>query len=357
MLKRTVSVIVSLVALVAIVATAMRHSQQSQGGVQGLQCISSQFDFGAINKAGARNLSCAFLVRNTTNRPWRILRTTSTCGCTVAQLPTGSIAAGAQTEVRVKADWSQRAGAQQESIALSTDNPDTQTILLTVKGNVTVPAAVSPATVNFGPLHFGEVGVRTIEVSTATEILPSSRPLRIIGIKTSDPFISVNRISGNEDESKLLLGLPGRFELKLTAPAVAEFYSSSVTFQTNLPEMPNLVVAIQALVSGHLRATPQSILFIAGAGTDPPEQRLVIAYDQAETRPSLDIIWDGPQTCPFSCRADAGGKQSNASEYKVIVSFHPKGTSEGLSRAKLIVSNGKDTLNIPLLALAAERRP
>ena len=101
-------------------------------------------DFGAVAPDRAGHCEHVFIVRNTASRPLRITAFNSSCGCTVAELPSGSIPPGGTADVRVRADWTGVVGKPYARVTLKTDNFWTRQVLLTIHAEIAAAPAPAP---------------------------------------------------------------------------------------------------------------------------------------------------------------------------------------------------------------------
>src|SRR5207248_320591 len=97
------------------------------------------YDFGTLTTADAARCEHTFTVRNTSRNPLRITGFKSSCGCTLAEVPTTPIPPGASADVRVRADWSKVTGSTASTVTLQTDNRWTPRAELTIRAQITPP--------------------------------------------------------------------------------------------------------------------------------------------------------------------------------------------------------------------------
>jgi hypothetical protein len=91
-------------------------------------------DFGKISAAEA--IEHTFTVRNTASTPVHITGYKSSCGCTVADIPTAPIASGGSANVVVRASWKDFTGRTASTVTLQTDNRWTPKVELTISGEI-----------------------------------------------------------------------------------------------------------------------------------------------------------------------------------------------------------------------------
>jgi hypothetical protein len=97
-------------------------------------------DFGEVAPRDAANCEHSFVLHNTGSRPIRVTRSTSSCACTVAQLPDEPVSPGGSAVVKVRADWSKGDGHVVSRVVLYTDNAWTPEVVLLVSGEI-IPTA------------------------------------------------------------------------------------------------------------------------------------------------------------------------------------------------------------------------
>ena len=108
-------------------------------------------DYGVIDHKSDGNRK--FVLTNTGNAPLIISNAKGSCGCTVPTWSRNPLAPGKSTEIGVKYD-TKRIGKFTKTITLTTNSKE-KTKILTIKGEVSKPAAkaVAPAKTNKSPLE------------------------------------------------------------------------------------------------------------------------------------------------------------------------------------------------------------
>ncbi len=91
------------------------------------------YDYGTIKEES--NGTCEFKFTNTGKTPLILSGAKASCGCTVPSWPTEPIAPGKAGTIKVTYD-TKRIGVINKQIIV-TSNAKTQTVILTIKGNVT----------------------------------------------------------------------------------------------------------------------------------------------------------------------------------------------------------------------------
>ena len=99
-------------------------------------------DFGNINEDD-KSATCSFRFKNAGTTPLIIHRTAASCGCTTPEYPEEPITPGTTGEIKVTYSTVGRPYAFQKTITVYTNDPDSPTVVLTIKGNV-IPSAENP---------------------------------------------------------------------------------------------------------------------------------------------------------------------------------------------------------------------
>lgn len=94
------------------------------------------YDFGILSVEQAKQCEHTFVVRNTASVPVRITNYKSSCGCTVAEVPTTPIAPGDSATVIVRATWEDFTGRTGSTVTLETDHRWTPRVALTITAEV-----------------------------------------------------------------------------------------------------------------------------------------------------------------------------------------------------------------------------
>jgi hypothetical protein len=274
------ALLVGLIGFPTLLAIAARPTAPPR---YGLIADTYSHDFGTLKLSEAGSAEHVFTLRNTSDQPIRIIKSTSTCGCTVAEVPTEPVAPGASARVRVKADCSQRPGQQTEHVRLATDHAPTGTILISIEGNVRALASISPPAIHFGGLASGESATRLVLVRAAPQ-----HNLRITNVEISHENVQMIRLDnrGKPNPSIALVGPAGSFQVVFRSTEQIGRHQAKVIFHTNLPDQPRVELPIRAEVKPPIVVIPASLLFHrSGTGYALQTVRII-----SRETPSLQIV-------------------------------------------------------------------
>jgi peroxiredoxin len=120
------------------------------------------FDFG--DRDTGTMVQHAFTIKNEGQGTLSIDRVLTSCSCTSANLPTKSIPPGGSVELSVKLDLGSQRGAQNRSILVQSNDPDTPNLRLALVGNAIYHVALSPSRVTLGEATAAEPFTTTVSV-------------------------------------------------------------------------------------------------------------------------------------------------------------------------------------------------
>lgn len=344
---------IAITALVIITFGAADKASKHHGG---LVCEEDSYNFGELTLEEAVLQEHTFYVINTSDHPIRIVKKSSTCGCTVAELPENAvIAAGEVMEIPVRADWGGKAGTQGATVALSTDEPNAPVVRLHVAAFIKAPAILRPDSINFGLLKPGQRATRTVELLQGTD----PRAFRITAMENPSEYISVSRLAqrAGEKGGPLVGGGPGKLALSITAPRTTGRENADIVFRTDLEDRPEVRLWVEAQFAGALTAVPRSVLFakVSSEDTILKEVRVRSSAGSQASEPEMDIVWDGEGPNPFFIEKITQGSNSDRPALHVTVGFKRKEVKQSFNRAVLRVTSGPDSLDIPIMAMGRHK--
>ena len=123
-----------LIALVILAAGVSTYAAMPKRGL--VADDRGVHDFGTLRAEDASLCEHIFVLRNTSSQSIRVTGFTSSCACTVADVPNAPIPPGSSAEVRVQAHWGSGAGSTYSRVTLRTDNRWTPEVHLTVNAQI-----------------------------------------------------------------------------------------------------------------------------------------------------------------------------------------------------------------------------
>ncbi|MDP4277500.1 MAG: DUF1573 domain-containing protein [Bacteroidota bacterium] len=144
-------------------------------------------DFGEINEDD-KTATCVFTFTNVGNQPLIIHRAIASCGCTTPKFTPEPIVPGASGNIQVTYNTVGRPYAFNKTITVYCNDPQTPTVLLTIKGSV-IPSAENPEQsypknmeglrLNKTQLSILDAKIGSIRTETINVINTNSKPVRI----------------------------------------------------------------------------------------------------------------------------------------------------------------------------------
>uniref|UniRef100_A0A831XMK3 DUF1573 domain-containing protein n=1 Tax=Geobacter metallireducens TaxID=28232 RepID=A0A831XMK3_GEOME len=202
-----------------------------------LQVDRPVFDFGAISQG--KKISHVFTLTNKGDAPLTITRTRSSCGCTVANVSSKTIAPGKSTELKTTFDSANFGGKVTKTITVESNDPAAPVTTLTIKGIINEELAVTPRQVNLGQTKAGT----SKELSVTLENL-GERTVRILSVTTPMPQVKTTL-------KKQALKPNEKTQLSLTVSPRPEdrFLSGFIIIATDIPGKPEITVPLYGSVA------------------------------------------------------------------------------------------------------------
>lgn len=141
------------------------------------------FDFGTI--AQGKKVEHVFILKNKGTTPLTIKNTSTSCGCTAANVSSSVIQPGKSAEIKTTFDSSNFTGKVTKTVSVETDAPQNPVRTLTLKGTIVEEVIISPRQINLGKIKAGEKKEITLTVENK-----GSKKLHLIDVKTSLPQVT-----------------------------------------------------------------------------------------------------------------------------------------------------------------------
>ncbi|MRR07722.1 MAG: DUF1573 domain-containing protein [Deltaproteobacteria bacterium] len=195
------------------------------------------FDFGAIPQG--KKLDHVFKLVNKGDAPLTINRTRTSCGCTVANVSTKTIAPGKSADLKISFDSANFGGKVTKTITVESNDPAAPATTLTIKGIINEELVVTPRQVNLGQTKAGS----SKEVSIALEN-HGERTVKILSVTTPMPQIktAIKKQTLKPDE---------KVQISITVSPRPEdrFLSGFIVIATDIPGKPEITVPLYGSVA------------------------------------------------------------------------------------------------------------
>lgn len=199
---------------------------------------------------------------NKSDRPVRITRVQTSCGCTSAKENQDKvIQPKASDSIKVVFDTTNKPGKNSKTATVYTDETDKQGYVLTFEGDVIQEVFAMPRNVAFGRVPSGTAATRTVDF-----ISLSNPPAEILSVESSDPSLKVTK-SETQDYTHTD-GTAGK--LTTLTVSLPEDYKAPggnygavngmITIKTTDQRKPQIVIPASATIEAPFRLTPPSYM-------------------------------------------------------------------------------------------------
>lgn len=195
------------------------------------------FDFGTVPQG--KKVDHQFVLKNKGDAPLTILRTKTSCGCTVANVSTKTVEPGKSAELKTTFDSANFSGKISKTITVETNDPATPAYTLTVKGMVSEEFTVTPRQVNMGAVKAGGSKEFVLTVENRGE-----RTVRLVSVTTP-----MAQAKASAKKQSLRPGESTQITVSVTPRAEDRFLSGFITIATDIPGKPEINVPLYGSVA------------------------------------------------------------------------------------------------------------
>lgn len=195
------------------------------------------FDFGTIPQG--KKLDHVFTLKNKGDSPLSIVRTKSSCGCTVISLPRKTIEPGGSVELKTTFDSTTFGGKVTKTITVETNDPANPNYTLTLTGVVSEVLVVVPRQLNLGQIKAGTSGVFTVTMENK-----GNRPVKITSV--TSPMPQVKATAGKQT---IKPGESTSITMSVAPRPEDRFLSGFIIIKTDMPGKPEITVPVYGSVS------------------------------------------------------------------------------------------------------------
>ncbi|MBN1395969.1 MAG: DUF1573 domain-containing protein [Pirellulales bacterium] len=227
----------------------------------------SEYNFGVVDlKTGG---SHDFVFRNEGDAPLKLVSGGSSCRCTVSEFDEKVVPPGGSDKVTVSWTPSERVGSYQQSVKILTNDPEMPEVTLTIAGEISAIAQVSPL-----ELVFSRVSSNEAAAAEAHLLCYLEEKYDILGHKWSDKetarYFDVKlRPMTVEELSKWPTATSGyRAEITVKPGLPQGPFRQILSFDTSLEALPQMELPIEGIVGSEIA--------VVGPGWDEDKGLLTI---------------------------------------------------------------------------------
>lgn len=220
------------------------------GKVAKIQCLEPTWKFG--NAAQYTMLTHAFVIKNVGQDVLQIKQVVPSCQCQ-AVLPTkNELAPGEETTVECKMNTQGLQGPVTKTISVLSNDPTQGSIILTMTGDIVPPFSVKPRQIELG-------AVSKIDGKGGTElsfVVSKGLDVQLRDLKVSSPLVVATPLGKLEEQPDGTRILKVRVDLK--GGASVGLLRETLTFITDMPNVPPAVVPVTASIEGEVMISPRT---------------------------------------------------------------------------------------------------
>jgi hypothetical protein len=266
-----------------------------------------------------------FVLTNDTDHDVTIIKTATSCGCTIANVSKTLIKPGESTGVQVRIYYQGKSGQSMSSVSLLTDDPNYSHVTATVTGFVLKFGGIYPSYISFKETSPNSVSSRVV-ISSAINA----------------PTFTITKIECTNNLSATLFHDDTQnheYAVMFKPPNIGRF-SGSVTFYTDSLRLPEIVLPVNAEITGQLIPSPNSVLLTPSPTT---ASRLAV---------KVQVIGGGRISATISgCHAEITSieqpQQDGLAKIWLLGRYKKADMENGILR----VSRGSDTVSIQIILM------
>ena len=209
-----------------------------------IACDEPLFDFGERNNT--EFVEHDYPIRNEGTLSLEIRGVSASCGCTAVKPSQDVIPPGGEASVRARLDLRGRSGLQMKTISVQSNDPQTPTLTLQLKGTAIQALRAQPSS-----LFFGRVGPEAVRRRTV-DIISGLGPIQIVGTRTDTPGLLFVPLAAEPGAD----GSTHTFELTLDPSLPAGSLNGSVFVKTDLAGQPEIAIPVAAFIDLPPEAAP-----------------------------------------------------------------------------------------------------
>ncbi len=246
-----------------------------------LRMETTQFDFGKV--WDTETVKHTFEMTNAGSQAVAIRDVHTSCGCTKPEAYERQVAPGATWKLPIEFIAKGRRGKTSKTITVTTDDPGSPQVVFLLEGEITPRFDMKPGTaVNFGSLQRDAAEQKTLNIINQGE-----QAVILKGAKVDTDQL---RVSLREVEA----GRKYDLEVQTVPPLKAAKIRGKITVETDLKEMPELVVYAHAYVQPRISLMPQ-ILMVPESGEHDFRRRFVVKAAAGVTIHVKDVKVSNPK--------------------------------------------------------------
>jgi hypothetical protein len=206
-------------------------------GAAKIVCDEPIFDFGEKNNT--EFVEHDYPIRNEGTVSLEIRNVRASCGCTAVKPSQDVIAPGGEASIRARLDLHGRNGLQMKTISVESNDPNTPTLVLQLKGTAVAALRAEPSSLFFGRVEPGNPRSRPFS------IISGRGPIQIVSTRTDNPGLVLTPVAAEPGAD----GTTHRFELALDPSLPEGNISGSISVKTDMADQPEISIPVAAFIA------------------------------------------------------------------------------------------------------------
>ncbi len=232
-----------------------------------LQVPETTFDFGEVYEGG--EVEHEFILKNTGKGELQIDQVRPSCGCTLAHFDK-TIPPGGTGKINLKVNLKGFQGDIKKRATVFSNDPQNPALILAIQGIVKTYIDVRPNT------NITFRGMPDQVAECVVELVSNGQPFHIMKIETN--------LEGNIAYSIETVEEGKQYKVKIANKIRQGNYSGFVKCITDIPQKPDVLVRVSALIEGDISVKPQTIL-VGKLAAQQPERSGKIAVVSNRNKP------------------------------------------------------------------------
>jgi len=312
----------------------------------GLVCEENIYDFGCLSPANALDMKHQFILKNTSDREIAILKHTSSCGCTVANISSEVILPGQTAKVLLQTNFGEKIGKREVTVILETDDPVTEKLSLKLCALISPSLRFSENPIFFENLKPGEKKTHTVKILKHNK----SESIEILKITNTDNDILIHGTNDKDSSiENISIPLDGKqFQVTVIGSEIKGEKTSSIIFHTNSVEQPELKLSVLSQHQGTITAMPSIIIFNNKHGTAEEIKLVQVVSRDSSGKPKFELLSQDHLT-PFGIANTSAKIRQGKTEALIAVKCDYKKV-ESNCHGVLRITINTYVLDIPIVA-------
>jgi Protein of unknown function (DUF1573) len=315
----------------------MELHRRIEGPLPKLELIGAKVhEFGtlAMNVKGSHT----WQFKNVGQGPLEVWLEQTSCSCTVAQLktkegePKKTVTIAPGDSVPLEVTWEGRKWAPRfgQTASVGTNDPDNETVNLTILGKIVAPVEVEPSE----SVTFPEFSAEESHRQTVVIVSPDRPDLKLTKLVSSKPGIIAAEAKPMTPEElqrrKVKSGYEVTIEIK---PGLSPGgFSEELMVETDHPNRPSLKLAIVGRTYGPISVVPSGLVMPSVASRQGASQDLKLIVRGAD-RPRFEVASKPEKIQVAIAREEKAGAEGL---YRITVTV-PPGTSPGVLNVPIVL--------------------